>query len=106
MALTTDIINKDRGFRVWRPEELYAAERPTGYVPNPKDLIVNDITSGFDIVVSVNYAKPSWETEPWGGVGVANQDGRLNGHYPLRSDKYRVYVDSSKLPATMVLITR
>ncbi|EIF4796248.1 hypothetical protein LFN83_005019, partial [Salmonella enterica subsp. enterica serovar Infantis] len=32
-----------------------------------------------------------------------NQDGRLNGHYPLRSDKYRVYVDSSKLPATMVL---
>lgn len=103
MALTTDIINKDRGFRVWRPEELYAPERPTGYVPNPKDLIVNDITSGFDIVISVNYSKPSWETEPWGGVGVANQDGRLNGHYPLRSDKYRVYVDSTKLPATMVL---
>ncbi|MCT7475832.1 hypothetical protein N5V81_12685 [Escherichia coli] len=83
--------------------ELYEPNKPTGYVPNPRDLIVNDMTSGFDRVVSVNYSVPSWETEPFGGVGVANQDGRLNGHYPLRSDKYRVYVDSTKLPPTMVI---
>ncbi|ANZ48293.1 virion structural protein [Erwinia phage vB_EamM_Asesino] len=101
--IATKLIDKDRGFEVWDPSELYEAGRPTGYVPNPRDLIINELTSGFDRVVSTNYAVPSWEVEPFGGVGVANQDGRLNGHYPLRSDKYRVYVDSSKLPATMVI---
>ncbi|ECW1346323.1 hypothetical protein F3S34_21735 [Salmonella enterica] len=101
--IASKLIDKDRGFEVWDPSELYEPNKPTGYVPNPRDLIVNDMTSGFDRVVSVNYSVPSWETEPFGGVGVANQDGRLNGHYPLRSDKYRVYVDSTKLPPTMVI---
>ena len=73
--IASKLIDKDRGFEVWDPSELYEPNKPTGYVPNPRDLIVNDMTSGFDRVVSVNYSVPSWETEPFGGVGVANQDG-------------------------------
>lgn len=101
--ISTDIINKDRGFQVWDPKDLYSPATGTGFVPNPDDLIKNKVTRGFDEVTFVNYAAPSWEVEPYGTTQIFNQDAILGGHYPLRSDKYIAYVDTTKLPATLVM---
>lgn len=99
--ITTTIVDKDRGFRVWAPDELYSAGKPTGFCPNPGDLIKGTVMKMFDEVISVNYAMLTWELEPYGAIPVANGDNPIGGHYPLKSDKYRIYVDSSKHPASM-----
>lgn len=101
MALSSDIIDKDRGFRVFSPPDLYSKETGTGFVPNLNNLIFYPETNLFFKVISVNYAVPSWETEIVGGVPIENQGAVLGGHYPLKSDKFRIYVDSTKNPATM-----
>lgn len=100
--LTTDIINKDRGNQLWWPTDLYSETNTTGFVPNPRDLIVNELTSSLDRVVSVNYAALTWEVEPFGKTTILNSEAILGGHYPLMSDKYVAYVDTTKLPATLV----
>lgn len=101
--LSTDIIDKDRPFRVWGPEDLYNPATGTGFVPNKGNLIKNPITRSLDEVTSVNYTIPSWETEPFGQTQIFNQEAILGGHYPLKSDKYLAYVDTSKLPASLVM---
>ena len=101
--INTDIIDKDRPFRVWSPSELYSETTGTGFVPNPGNLIKNEVTRGFDEVTFVNYTIPSWEVEPYGTTQIFNQDAILGGHYPLRSDKYIAYVDTTKLPASLVM---
>lgn len=99
--ITTSIVDKDRGFRVWAPDELYSTGKPTGFCPNPGDLIKGKVMKMFDEVISVNYAMLTWETLPYGTVVIANGDNPIGGHYPLKSDKYRIYVDTTKNPATL-----
>lgn len=99
--ITTSIVDRDRGFRVWAPSELYSEKHTTGFCPNPGDLIKGTVLKMFDEVISVNYAMLTWETNPYGTVVVANGDNPIGGYYPLKSDKYRIYVDTTKNPATM-----
>lgn len=101
--INTDLIDKDRGFRIWDPSELYHQSAGTGFVPNPGDLIKNTVTRGFDEVIAVNYATPSWTTEPYGQSQIFNQDAILGGHYPLKSDKFLAYVDTTRMPASLVM---
>jgi len=102
-TLSTDIIDPDRGWRHWGAGELYSKDKITGFVPNPKDWITDEDTDLLYKVLTVNYAIPSWTTKVINGIPAANADKILGGHYPLRSDKFRIYVDSTKNPATMVL---
>lgn len=101
-TLKTDIIDLDRGWRNWGLPDMYDINKPTGFVPNPKDWITDPDTNLVYRVETVNYAIPSWTTKVINGVPVSNVDKVLGGHYPLRSDKYRFYVDTSKNPASLV----
>ncbi|QVW56138.1 hypothetical protein pEaSNUABM10_00275 [Erwinia phage pEa_SNUABM_10] len=101
-TLLTDLIDKDRGFRVWGEHDLYDEKTGTGFVPNPKDWIVHD-DNIVERVLTVNYATPSWTVEVINAIPVKNTDKINGGHYPLRSDKYRIYFDTTKNPATMVV---
>lgn len=71
--INTDIIITT-AFRVWSPSELYSETTGTGFVPNPGNLIKNEVTRGFDEVTFVNYTIPSWEVEPYGTTQIFNQD--------------------------------
>lgn len=103
MTLSTDIIDKDRGWKFWGAPDLYSTAKTTGFVPNPKDWIADPDSVIVYRVLTVNYAVPSWTVEPINGVPVANGDQITGGHYPLRSDKYRAFVDTTKNPATLVM---
>ncbi|AXF51410.1 putative virion structural protein [Erwinia phage Wellington] len=101
MALTSDIIDKDRGWRPWGAGDLYDKITGTGFVPNPTDWIYHPDTNIVYKVLTVNYSEPSWTVELLNGIPLVNDGKPLGGHYPLRSDKFRVYVDTTKNPATM-----
>ncbi|EBZ2963192.1 hypothetical protein D9P50_14680 [Salmonella enterica subsp. enterica serovar Enteritidis] len=100
-TITTGIVDKDRGLRLWDPSELYNKETGTGFVPNDGDLVKNNTYRMLFEIYDVDYTNFTWKTKPYGNVQVYNDSERLGGHYPLKSDKYRIYVDSSKHPATM-----
>lgn len=102
MSLSTEIIDKDRGWRIFGKPDLYSLEHRTGFVPNPKDWIVDPDTNVVERVLTVNYAVPSWETTVISGIPTVNPDDIEGGHVPLKSDKYRVYFDSTRNPATMM----
>ena len=102
-TLKTDIIDRDRGWRPWGKGDLYDVNKPTGFVPNPKDWIVDPDTNIVYRVETVNYAVPSWTTKVINGIPANNENKVLGGHYPIRSDKYRIYVDTTKNPASMVV---
>ncbi|QXO09713.1 hypothetical protein pEaSNUABM11_00289 [Erwinia phage pEa_SNUABM_11] len=101
MALSTELIDKDRGWRAWGIDDLYNETTGTGFVPNPNDWIYYPSTNIVYKVLTVNYSAQTWTKEPLNGIPLVGDDSPLGGHYPLRSDKYRVYVDSTKNPATM-----
>lgn len=100
-TITTSIVDKDRGFRVWSPDELYKESEGTGFLPNPNDLVKNDTYRMFFEIYDVDYTHFTWKERPYGNVQIFNDSSRLGGHYPLKSDRYRIYVDTSKHPATM-----
>ncbi|ANZ50428.1 putative virion structural protein [Erwinia phage vB_EamM_Phobos] len=100
-TITTAIVDKDRGFRVWEPGELYNAETGTGFMPNNGDLVKNNVYRMLFEIYDVDYSLYTYKSKPYGTVQIYNDTERLGGHYPLKSDKYRIYVDSSKHPATM-----
>lgn len=102
-TLKTDIIDRDRGWRPWGIDDLYDVNKPTGFVPNPKDWIIDPDTNIVYRVETVNYAIPSWTTKVINGIPANNTNKVLGGHYPTRSDKYRIYVDTTKNPASMVM---
>lgn len=101
-TLSTEIINKDRGFRIFGEEELYSKKTRTGYVPNPTDLIRINETRSFQIVVSTDYTNLAWITEPFGESKNVDDDRPLGTHSPIKSDRYAVMVDTSKHPYTLV----
>ena len=100
--LSTDLVNKDRGFTIFGPDELYDPKRQTGFVPNAGDLIKNDELKGFLIVSNVDYAMLTWRTSPWNSAPSYNTDSILGGVNPLKSDSWVIYVDSSQHPATLM----
>lgn len=99
--LSTDIVDKDRGFTIFGPEELYSKESRRGFLPNNGDLVKNEVISGFDIIRNVDYTNYTWVQIPFGGVSVGNSDRPLGGIHALKSDAFVVYVDSTQHPATL-----
>lgn len=101
-AISSEIVDMDRGFRIFGEEELYTKDRRTGYVPNPGDLIrIKDIRN-FQLVVTVDYTNLEWTTEPFGQNKDTDDDRPLGTGSPLKSDRYAVLVDTSRHPYTMV----
>lgn len=100
-TLSTDIVNKDRGFRPWGPDELYDVTKGTGFLPNDGDLVKNLARRGWDEIYEVDYTRYVWKTRPWDSAPVYNEVGILGGINPLKSDEFRVYVDDKQHPAVM-----
>ena len=71
-TLKTDIIDRDRGWRPWGKGYLYDVNNPTGFVPNPKDWIIDPDTNLVYRVETVNYADPSWTTKVINGIPANN----------------------------------
>jgi len=102
MALSTNIVDRDRGFRVWGEGDFYDAATGTGYMPNNGDWIWRKTLGLTFEVTNADYTHLTWTEKAINGIPVVNDGTPLGGHYPLRSDKFRIYVDTSKNPATMV----
>ena len=99
--LSTEIVDRDRGFTIFGPEELYNKATRKGYMPNHGDLVKNEAISGFDYISNVNYVEYTWDTTEYNPVPVVGDPEGLSGVHPLKSDSLVVYVDSTQHPAAM-----
>lgn len=99
--LSTEIVDRDRGFTIFGPEELYSKETRKGFMPNHGDLVKNEEIFGFDYIYDIDYVNYSWSVRPYNPVPVVGTEDGLNGVYPLKSDSLVVYVDSTQHPPVM-----
>lgn len=103
-TVSTEIVKKDRGFRIFGEEELYSKSDRTGYVPNSGDLIrLKKTVRKFLIVVDVDYVNLEWTTEIFDDADSIDDQRPLGSHAPAKSDRYAVMVDTSKHPYVMVM---
>lgn len=103
---STDIVDRDRGYRQFSREELFSFETRTGWLPNNGDLIKDSARRMFFEVKSVDYTAYTWEETPWTQTPVINDKPALGGLNPFHNVTTNVYVDSSKHPATMRIDSR
>lgn len=99
--LSTEIVDRDRGFTIFGPEELYDKEKRTGYMPNDGDLVKNETIHGFDIIRDVDYTTYTWRTAPYNATPIIGDADGLSGVHPLKSDSLVIYVDSTQHPAML-----
>lgn len=106
MSLTTDIVDKDRGFRTFERSELYNLGSRTGWLPNNNDLIKDSVLKMFFEVFDVDYTAYTWQERPWIQAPVINDGPALGGLNPHHNITTNVYVDTSKHPATLRMDSR
>lgn len=104
MTQPTQIIDPNRGFRVWAMEEIYRVGGTGQYVPNVNDM-VHDWASGTWRVTNVDYTTgisvlTKWN-EPTAPTGVG--DLLLGGGPGYTTEVYRVFLDQSVTPHVLAL---
>lgn len=98
---TTNYRDPDRGFTVWRREELVAPQNGGPWVPNPGDLVFDE-TQGFMVVKEVDYSTGYSTLAPWTPPDQTEPEdpaGKLIGIGPgSQSESYRMFLDTSVTP--------
>lgn len=98
------VIDAEAAPRLLIKSKVWTGPLGTGtYLPNPDDLIVDYSTNTFERVLSTDYTNFTYTSEPFIPVGVENEDGVLNGLAPTATDSYRIYIDDSTHPATLLI---
>lgn len=100
-TLSTDIVDRDRGYRQFSREELFNIDTRTGWLPNNGDLIKDSVRRMFFEVRAVDYTSYTWTEVPWAQTPVINDNPALGGLNPYHNVTTNVYVDTTKNPATM-----
>lgn len=99
--VTAPIILYKAPHRTFNMSDLYGMSPTGAYIPNPKDHINLEDVDRKLVVTSVDYAKYTWETRPW-GIEDDNSTQHIVGAINYLSPRmYRFYIDDSKSPPTI-----
>jgi hypothetical protein len=101
--------DKNRGFRLWRLEELWMGDGSEGrFVPNLDDAVLS-WTSGMSRVVYVDPTTKVPTLKPVDTVelsGVKKEEALLGANIGQPSESYRIYVNDSVVPNTFTVDSR
>ena len=100
------IHDPDRGFRVWKMDEIYQGPGEGRYVPNVDDMVWS-WTTGMWRVIAVDPTTGLSEMErhdiPEKGEGVSDEDQLLGPDLTGQAESFRVYLDTSVTPHTLAV---
>lgn len=106
-SIGSPIVDKNRIFSIWNKVELYHGPEHAGkYVPNVNDLVVDYDRDIFLKVTNVNYSNYEYQTVVWAPVHESNSDAEVGGAGITTVDSFRIYIDTSKFPATLRVDSR
>lgn len=103
-VIKTHYRDPNRGFRLWRRDEIVTEEGDGQWVPNPQDLVFDPI-QGFMLVTEVDYTTGLSVLTPWEMPDRDEDNDDVNvliGSGPgYVSESYRLFLDQSVTPHTL-----
>lgn len=104
-----DIMDPNRGFRVWEIREIYTGQN-TGYVPNVDDIIYDVNNRLMFKVTNVDYTTGLSEKIIWTPaqqvIGADSEDIFIGGGPGAITESFRCYLDTSVLPYRLAFDSR
>lgn len=103
MTVTAPLVDRSAHKRVLSTNDVYGLSDNGRYLPNPRDWIVDEVTSIIKTVLTVDYALYTYTTEVWDPV-LPNEGSNVKGIGDFLSPgMYKFYVDESKSPPSLSL---
>jgi hypothetical protein len=103
-VIKTHYRDPNRGFRLWRRDEIVTEDGDGQWVPNPQDLVFDPI-QGFMLVTEVDYTTGLSVLTPWDMPDRDEDNDDVNvliGSGPgYVSESYRLFLDQSVTPHTL-----
>ncbi len=103
-TINTNYRDPNRGFRIWRRDEIVTEDSDGKWVPNPQDLVFDPV-QGFMLVTEVDYTTGMSVLTPWymperetDNDGIDVLIGTGPGYV---SESYRLFLDQSVTPHTL-----